>query len=77
MTILSTLEGVVVVFYVVFVMNTSYSTLCSRSLLLVSHELMTYLAEMSRADLSEMEVGGMVDGSVGHYGNRGLCIKRD
>lgn len=74
MTILSTLEGVVV-FYVVFVMNTFYSTICSRSLLLVSHELMTYLAEMYWADLSGMGVGGMVDGSVGHYGNRGLCIK--
>lgn len=74
MTILFTLEGVVV-FYVVFVMNTFYSTLCSRSLLLVSHELMTYLAEISGADLSG--VGGMVDGSVGHYGNGGLCIKRE
>lgn len=76
MTILSTLEGVVVV-YVVFVMNTSCRTLCSLSFLLVSHELMRYLAEMSRADLSGVGVGGMVDGSVGHYGNKSLCIKRD
>lgn len=53
MTILSTLEGVVV-FYVVFVMNTFYSTLCSRSLLLVSHELMINLAEMTGVDFSGM-----------------------
>lgn len=76
MTFLSTLEGVVIV-YVVFVMNASYSTLCSRSFLLVSHELMRFLAEMSGADLSGMGVGGMVDGSVGHYGNIGLCIKHN
>lgn len=56
MTILSTLEGVVV-FYVVFVMNTFYSTLCSRSLLLVSHELMINLAEMTGVDFSGMGWG--------------------
>lgn len=66
---LFTLEGVVV-----FLCRVCHEYILQYA---VFPELMRYFGRGVWVDLSGMGVGGMVDGSVGHYGNKGLCIKRE